>query len=285
MKKSEFENFEPYYFLDTGSDNIMYTLKHAQIDWAFVDGVQKPYIREHYIKNLSTDYQEAVKKAKEFIGNDPLYSSGEKQTNEWGTGNSNNSFGLSELSEEEIEEREKAKKALEEKERKEQEEYEKAEPIPETRERIKIEGLVLARYQKETQWGTTVKNIIQDDRGFKVCGTAVAEKDERVSFIASVEISKDDIKFGFYKRPKQVLLENENPDDYKMVYVDIQGWKEKEYAINLKWLYNAIKNEESLSKDKFVIQGAKSYQIEFDDLNRVKELIESKLSVEYLKGE
>ena len=100
-----------------------------------------------------------------------------------------------------------------------------------------------------------------------------------------MKASEDDPKFGFYKIPKQVLLENENPEDYKMVYVDIQGWKEKEYAINLKWLYNAIENEESLSKDKFMIQGPKPYSIEFNDLDRVKELIESKLSVEYLKGE
>ena len=52
-----------------------------------------------------------------------------------------------------------------------------------------------------------VKNIIQDDRGFKVCGTAVADKDERVSFMARIEPSKDDSKFGFYKRPTKVKVE------------------------------------------------------------------------------
>ena len=51
-----------------------------------------------------------------------------------------------------------------------------------------------------------VKNIIQDDRGFKVCGTAVADRDERVSFMARIEPSKDDPKFGFYKSPKKIKL-------------------------------------------------------------------------------
>ena len=64
----------------------------------------------------------------------------------------------------------------------------------------------MACYERETQWGRAVKNIIQDDRGFKVCGTAVADRDERVSFMARIEPSKDDSKFGFYKRPTKIKL-------------------------------------------------------------------------------
>ena len=108
MKKSEFENFKPYYYLDTGQDNIVYTLKNAQIEWALVEGVQKPYIKEYYIKNLSTDYQEAVKKAKEYVGNKLLYLNGERQTNDWGTGNSNKgNCYVTELTEEQKEQQEK----------------------------------------------------------------------------------------------------------------------------------------------------------------------------------
>ncbi len=207
MNKTEYENFKPYYYLDTGEDNIMYTLKHAQIDWGFIDGVQKPYIRKLYIKNLSIDYQEAVKKAKEYVGDELLYLNGERQTDEWGSGNSNKGDRyVTELTEEQKEQQEKIRLAQEEVAKKEKEAYEKAEPVPTEYERIKIEGLVLACYERETQWGRAVKNIIQDDRGFKVCGTAVADRDERVSFMARIEPSKDDPKFGFYKRPTKIEL-------------------------------------------------------------------------------
>jgi len=48
--------------------------------------------------------------------------------------------------------------------------------------------------------------LVQDDRGFKVWGTSQADKGDRVTFMARVEVSQDDPKFGFYKRPTKVQI-------------------------------------------------------------------------------
>lgn len=73
------------------------------------------------------------------------------------------------------------------------------EPVPEGR--IQITGLVLSTREQDTMFGLVTKCLVRDDRGFKVWGTCVADKGERVTFRATVERSKDDEYFGFYKRP------------------------------------------------------------------------------------
>ena len=88
-----------------------------------------------------------------------------------------------------------------------QAEKDAAGPIPEGR--VTAEGVVLAvketkgygfsRYAPETVW----KLLIRLDNGSKVWGSRFAnlEKGSRIKFTASFEVSKDDPKFGFYKRP------------------------------------------------------------------------------------
>lgn len=58
--------------------------------------------------------------------------------------------------------------------------------------------------------GTILKMIVRDDRGFKVYGTCPlsleAERGDRVRFRATVEKSKDDEFFGFFKRPAKAEI-------------------------------------------------------------------------------
>lgn len=51
--------------------------------------------------------------------------------------------------------------------------------------------------------GLSTKMLIQDLRGFKVWGSRIicAEKGNLITFTATVEVSKDDAKFGFFSRP------------------------------------------------------------------------------------
>lgn len=65
--------------------------------------------------------------------------------------------------------------------------------------------------------GSTYKMLVQDDRGFKVWGTVpgsiAADKGDEIKFVANVEASDDDPKFGFFKRPrKAVTLKSGSPD-------------------------------------------------------------------------
>ena len=81
-----------------------------------------------------------------------------------------------------------------------------AEPVPVTDERMQITGKILATKYVENDWGGSMKSLVQDDRGFKVWGTSQADKGDRVTFMARVEVSQDDPKFGFYKRPTKVQI-------------------------------------------------------------------------------
>jgi len=301
MNQTEYENFKQYYWIDTGEDNIMYTLKNARVDWMFYDGVQKPYVRHFYVKNLSIDYAEAVEKAREYVEfiDKPLHLEGEKETNEWGSGSNNNY--VAEMTEEQKKFFEEKRLAEEATAKQEKEAYEKAEPVPVTTERVKFEGVVLGTKNVETQWGNTSKCLFQDDRGFKLWGSCVASKGEKVSFVARVNPSEDDSKFGFFSRPTKILLEGEDERDNKKVYVDIQGWKEMEFASDLKVLYKAlnseyndiIKNGSGITpKGLFIIQNgnshtsgfSKPYKFPKENIDKIKKLIEDKLGKDYLNS-
>lgn len=69
--------------------------------------------------------------------------------------------------------------------------------------RMVVEGIILGMKTTETNWGPETRILVQHETGYKVWGTRIAcfEKGERVRFTATVEPSKDDIKFGFFKRP------------------------------------------------------------------------------------
>lgn len=78
-------------------------------------------------------------------------------------------------------------------------------PVPETDERIVIEGVVKSIAEKANDFGVRWVFTVEDDRGFRVWGTIPKAIDpsigDRVRFTAKVERSSDDETFGFIKRP------------------------------------------------------------------------------------
>lgn len=74
--------------------------------------------------------------------------------------------------------------------------------------RVVITGEVLAFKWQSSEYGDTLKMLVQDDRGFRVWGSVPkslddAERNSRVSFTATVQKSNRDSKFGFFKRPSK----------------------------------------------------------------------------------
>lgn len=76
--------------------------------------------------------------------------------------------------------------------------------------RVELTGTILATKTTEGDFGMQWKMLLKDDRGFKVWGTVgrcITDavdgplKGARISFTATVESSRDDDYFGFYKRP------------------------------------------------------------------------------------
>ena len=83
------------------------------------------------------------------------------------------------------------------------------EDVPETDERITIEGEILSvKYNED--WGI-YQMLVKDDRGFKVWGTQPSkasdtDKGDRIKFDAKVTRSNKDSQFGFFKRPTKVQV-------------------------------------------------------------------------------
>jgi hypothetical protein len=79
--------------------------------------------------------------------------------------------------------------------------------VPDTTERVTIEGTVLTLKTVETDFGSAVKMLIEHESGFKLYGTVPSDllceglKGSVVSFVARIQRSKDDPKFGFFSRP------------------------------------------------------------------------------------
>jgi hypothetical protein len=78
--------------------------------------------------------------------------------------------------------------------------------------RIEITGEVVSIKEVDNAYGSTIKMLVRDDRGFKVWGTMPSAimgqrcTGKRVAFAAAVEPSRDDAKFGLFKRPTKARL-------------------------------------------------------------------------------
>ncbi len=73
---------------------------------------------------------------------------------------------------------------------------------------VTITGIVVSTRSQEGNFGFEYKMLVEDDRGFRVWGSVPSgigetERGERVTFIANVEKSPDDLSFGFFKRPRK----------------------------------------------------------------------------------
>lgn len=83
-----------------------------------------------------------------------------------------------------------------------------AQPVPVTKERIKIKGVILSTKWKEDYYGYKRVGIVEDERGFKVWGTlSQGDIGDKIEFMARVVASDNDAKFGFFKRPTKVVIE------------------------------------------------------------------------------
>jgi hypothetical protein len=76
--------------------------------------------------------------------------------------------------------------------------------------RTTIEGTVLTTRIEEGMYGTMTKMLVQHDTGWKVWGTVpsklIVSKGDRIRFDASVEVSPNDNKFGFFSRPTKAAV-------------------------------------------------------------------------------
>ena len=217
------------YYISSGFGNGMYTLRehnYIPTNYGFNE-------KDSYIRNLSRDFDKAITKAKEYVGDRDKLEVGNKfDLEKWGEAEKPYRWEAPVLTPEEIAKREaeamaKAKKEAEEEAeyqevlRLRQEAYDKADPVPVTDDRIKFTGVIEKTYHKDNQWGGQWRMFFVDDRGFKLNGSAIKETyidedgDEdrrfvddavRVSFVAKVTPSDDDPKFGFFKRPNQVEI-------------------------------------------------------------------------------
>jgi len=91
-----------------------------------------------------------------------------------------------------------------------------AEEVPEGR--VQITGQIISTKSYEGDWGTQLKCVIKDDRGFKVFGSIpssvedyaysedVELKGSRITLVATVTQADDDTKFGYFKRPAKAEL-------------------------------------------------------------------------------
>lgn len=82
-----------------------------------------------------------------------------------------------------------------------------------TGDKVQITGSIVSMDLKETQWGYRDVMTVLDDRGFKIWGThpakiSAAKVGDKVSFIADIEASSEDVCFGFFKRPTKVMSES-----------------------------------------------------------------------------
>jgi hypothetical protein len=88
-------------------------------------------------------------------------------------------------------------------------EAEAAEPCPTGR--LEVTGTILSVRVDDTMYGPVTKMLVKAAAGFKLWGTMPAgchgDKGDTVTFKATIEPSRDDPKFGFFKRPKLVNRE------------------------------------------------------------------------------
>ena len=78
-------------------------------------------------------------------------------------------------------------------------------PIPTFAGRATVEGLIVSRKLVNGFYGNAIKVVIKHVDGWKVYGTEPssieAKVGDRIRFDAAIEVSDDDPKFGFFKRP------------------------------------------------------------------------------------
>ena len=88
-------------------------------------------------------------------------------------------------------------------------------PCPEGKQTIT--GVIVSLKWQDSQYGSTLKMVVKDDRGFAVWSTVPAslpnsERGDRVTFTATLTRSDRDEAFGFAKRPTKAVCLQEAAD-------------------------------------------------------------------------
>jgi hypothetical protein len=114
-------------------------------------------------------------------------------------------------------------------ERKAKRDAEKAAAAPCPAGRVTVTGVVVSVKAKESNWGVDVKALIKDETGFTVWGNLpgafndliqwvqvdsfgsdreprLKVREPKVRFVATITPSRDDTKFGFFKRPSKAEI-------------------------------------------------------------------------------
>ena len=88
-----------------------------------------------------------------------------------------------------------------------------AEDVPVTKNRIRIEGVVATVKYVENAYGGSLKMRVVTDAGWACWGSVPSSLDgesvqvgDRVEFIARIDQSEDDAKFGFFSRPTKAAI-------------------------------------------------------------------------------
>lgn len=77
---------------------------------------------------------------------------------------------------------------------------------------VTIKGKIISTKWQASQYGETLKMLVEDDQGFRVFGSVPGSlmvedlPGRRVSFIANVTKSDRDETFGFFKRPRKAMF-------------------------------------------------------------------------------
>jgi len=79
-------------------------------------------------------------------------------------------------------------------------------PFPVTDERVTVSGQVLTTKWQNSRFGDTFKMLVKADAGWKIwitCPDTNTVREDRVTFQAKLQPSRDDAKFGFGSRPSK----------------------------------------------------------------------------------
>jgi hypothetical protein len=76
---------------------------------------------------------------------------------------------------------------------------------------LEVEGSIISFKEHYTDYGMSLKMIVQDVRGFRLWGTVPnslcnVDVGDSIKFIANVSKSDTDPKFGFFKRPRKAVV-------------------------------------------------------------------------------
>ena len=205
--------FSKEYFISTGftenSNKVFYTLRAHCTAYTYEDFTQIPVASSYHIKNLSIDYNKAVKKAlKEHPNN--VHITPEQDMNTWGEGS---------VEQEKLDYKnylkEKACLAIVENFMTQYIELEYVQVVPVTEDRIQFEGEIIKTKWQDNDFGGSLKMIFEDTRGFKLWGSVPSKIENtyptddsmqglKIKFSATVQLSDNDKCFGYFKRPTKV---------------------------------------------------------------------------------